>query len=555
VCTDDGTRLEASGEASRRDPEVDELVGQRIGSYRIERLIGRGGMGEVYLGVQPEIGSRVAIKVLAHAQRSGSGIVDRFFAEARAVNLIRHEGLVNILDLANMADGRPYIVMEYLEGAPLSEHVRRGPLPLGTLLRLMGELLDGLGAAHATGITHRDLKPDNVFITTLGRVKVLDFGIAKLKPELHERTPATHDGTLLGTPHYMSPEQARGLPADHRSDLYAVGVMLFECAAGRRPFEAGALYELLHLQITAPPPSLLGLRPDVPPALDALIARALSKDPTARFQSAGELARALEEVARFLPQHSFVPLSGDPLRGASLPAGSTLEATALNRTAHAVPPTLSATSASTPVASRGGSIWLPFLAGGGLVAVLVVLVLGGLFLLRQSTKEERRADNSVTSDPSRYDPDRFDVSAYFPVAKRRAQQEYPDAQLIGLAAFDVDSDGRARLAPDRVVAYTFRSPSNSPKLRDKSAFFLGDCIVSVTISSRSSISVKTQGNCNTPLLSEPRCNVREVVKRSGLPPGTRAMVSLVNMNGKTAWQVSRSSANTPTTVDDDCSSR
>src|SRR6185503_20147330 len=159
--------------------------------------------------------------------------VDRFFAEAKAVNLIRHENIVNVLDLATLPDGRPYIIMEYLDGAPLASIIeyavqQRAPLPLGGLARLAAEVLDALAAAHAKGVVHRDLKPDNIFVTPAGHAKVLDFGIAKLQPELGGS--ATHTGSLLGTPHYMSPEQAASRPVDQRTDLYAMGVILFECA-------------------------------------------------------------------------------------------------------------------------------------------------------------------------------------------------------------------------------------------------------------------------------------------------------------------------------------
>src|SRR5512143_231028 len=146
-----------------------------VGSYRVTRLLGQGGMGKVYKAVQPSIGARVAIKVLSNAEPE---LVDRFFAEARAVNLIRHEQIVNVLDLSYLPDRRPYIVMEYLDGLPLSAHYKqRGRLPLGTLAQVIDQILDALAGAHARNIFHRDLKPDNVFVSPAGKVKVLDFGI------------------------------------------------------------------------------------------------------------------------------------------------------------------------------------------------------------------------------------------------------------------------------------------------------------------------------------------------------------------------------------------
>src|SRR5690349_1628697 len=173
-CPADGTQLSAIGE--------DVLLGTTIGAYRVARLLGIGGMGRVYKGVHPTIGSRVAIKILSRECSDRRDLVDRFFAEAKAVNLIRHESIVNVLDLSTLPDGRPYIVMEYLDGSPLANLVdnaaRTGQrLPIGGVARLVAEVLDALGAAHAKGIIHRDLKPDNIFVTPAGRAKVLDFGI------------------------------------------------------------------------------------------------------------------------------------------------------------------------------------------------------------------------------------------------------------------------------------------------------------------------------------------------------------------------------------------
>jgi serine/threonine-protein kinase len=286
-CTEHGIEL---GHAA------DPLLGHTVGSYRIVRAVGQGGMGRVYLAVQPAIGSRVAVKVLSAECAERPELVERFFAEARAVNLIRHDNIVSVLDLSWLPDRRPFIVMEYLDGAPLSRVLERGPLPLEQALAVVTEMLDALAAAHARGIVHRDLKPDNVFITTSGRAKILDFGVAKLRPDVGSISAETRTGALVGTPHYMSPEQARGRPADHRSDLYAVGLILFEALTGRRAFDAESLFDLLRLQVEQPAPSLATLRPDLPRTLEAVLARALDKIPERRFQSAEELKSALAQA-------------------------------------------------------------------------------------------------------------------------------------------------------------------------------------------------------------------------------------------------------------------
>ena len=302
-CANDGTMLVAVGD--------DLLLGAQVGAYRVARLLGIGGMGRVYKGVHPTIGSRVAIKVLSRECSDRRDLVERFFAEAKAVNLIRHESIVNVLDLSVLPDGRPYIVMEYLDGAPLAailDEARRArqPLPIGGVARLASEVLDALGAAHAKGIVHRDLKPDNIYVTPSGRPKILDFGIAKLQPELGGS--ATHTGSLLGTPHYMSPEQAAGKPVDLRADLYAIGVILFECLTLERPFHADAVFDLLRQHIEAAPPSPRVIRPDIPPALEQLIGMSLAKAPDHRFSSAQAMNMALQQSTMGLPAEQWLPL-------------------------------------------------------------------------------------------------------------------------------------------------------------------------------------------------------------------------------------------------------
>jgi serine/threonine protein kinase len=305
VCPGDGARLA---------PSSDPILGQVLGSYRIARVLGEGGMGRVYLGVHPQIHSHVAIKVLSEECARDRVLVERFVAEARAVNLIRHENIVSVVDISALSDGRPYIVMERLEGESLGELLRRGPLPLGTLSRLMSDVLRGLAAAHDQGIIHRDLKPDNIFVLKSGRAKILDFGIAKLMPGVGSIDEGTRTGTLLGTPFYMAPEQALGRPVDPRSDLYSIGVILYECVTGRRPFSGTTLYELLkqHVEVEPPPPT--SMRRDLSPGFEAVIRRALEKQPQHRFQSALELSRALEHVQTELGADAFAP------PGSALPA-------------------------------------------------------------------------------------------------------------------------------------------------------------------------------------------------------------------------------------------
>lgn len=539
-CTSDGATLQGGEPAS--------LLGQQVGSYRVERLVGRGGMGEVYLALQPDIGARVAIKVLTGDAASSPSLVERFFAEARAVNLIHHESIVNVLDLSRTADGRPYIVMEYLEGAPLAQHFAASgrAAPLGTLARLVVEVLGALTAAHAIGITHRDLKPENVFVTSLGRAKVLDFGVAKLNPELGVSGPGTRSQALLGTPHYMSPEQARGQPVDARSDLYSVGVILFEGATGQRPFHADSLYDLLEHHVRTPPPSPRALRPELPAAFEALILRALEKDPARRFQSASELALALTETSRALPEHSFAPLSAastDRTLSVS-PApdtGPTLAASVSADSAHTPPRTGSSARSTTHWPLVVGALVALFMLLSATVAV-AWLVLG-----------RRPAVLASASNEQSLDLHRFDAIAYLPKAHEQARGFFKDAELVILVIPKVDHTGLVDLETTQAhVGYSFRA-RGAGQGDPNGGVLLDECVAGVVVSRAGVVATKSQGMCNTMYLPPPRCSPARVMKKLGASPGQRATLQyfFAYMKGPT-WSASFDGTGVSQELPDDC---
>ena len=284
----------------------DAFVGQQVARYRITRLLGKGGMGRVYLAVHPEIGSRVAIKVLSDEWADAPDVLDRFFAEARTVNLISHDNIIKVLDLDRTPTGRPYIVMEYVEGKTLREVIAFGNAPLGGIAHVMTEVLLALEAAHGAGVVHRDLKPDNVMVTASGHAKVLDFGIAKLATD---RTLRTRTGAAVGTPPYMAPEQILGEPLDGRTDLYAAGVMMFELVTGTRPFDGATDFQIMQAHLGATPVSPRSLRADLPDGLDAVILQALAKRPADRFTSARAMAHAIRIASADLPEDQWRHLS------------------------------------------------------------------------------------------------------------------------------------------------------------------------------------------------------------------------------------------------------
>ncbi len=277
--------------ATPTSSDDDPMIGSMVKSYRVAAKIGVGGMGAVYRAVHPQLGSWVAIKILSHESTADLDVVSRFFDEARSVNLVRHESIVNILDLAQLPDGRPYLVMEYLEGASLKVLVRRGPVPPAEACRIAIDVLDALAAAHERGVLHRDVKPDNIVLSPHGWVTLIDFGVARAPVRI---TPRTAQGTILGTPEYMSPEQARGGELGAGTDLYALGIVLYEMLTGRRPFDGGSLFETLRQHVEEPPPPPSTWVP-MPAELEQIVLMAIAKDPRQRYPSARAMQEALRE--------------------------------------------------------------------------------------------------------------------------------------------------------------------------------------------------------------------------------------------------------------------
>jgi len=278
-------------------------AGSRLGPYEIRVALGAGGMGEVYRARDPRLARDVAVKVLPVAASADPERLRRFEQEARAAAALNHPNILDVHDLG-IHEGAPFIVMELLEGATLRERLTGAGLPVRRAVEYAAQIAQGLAAAHEKGIVHRDLKPDNVFVTADGRVKILDFGLAKLTevaPALAAISqaptllPPTTPGMVLGTVGYMAPEQVCGEPADHRADIFALGAVLYEMLAGRRAFNAPTATETMTAILKEDPPEVPLDR--VTPALARVVARCLEKHPGARFQTATDLAFALEALS------------------------------------------------------------------------------------------------------------------------------------------------------------------------------------------------------------------------------------------------------------------
>jgi serine/threonine-protein kinase len=293
------------GELGAPQGAVDPYIGTTFDHrYKIEKLLGEGGMGFVYMARHKVIDKKVAIKVLRADLARDREILDRFLQEAKSASSIGNSHIIDISDFGDLPDGSTYFVMEYLEGKGLGHVMEEtNGFDVERICNIALQIADGLAAAHERGIVHRDLKPDNIFLVPRGAekdfVKILDFGIAKVSNGA-TNTKLTKAGAVFGTPHYMSPEQAAGAPIDHRTDIYSLGVILYELTAGQVPFNAENFMGILtqHMYKAPVPIRALVPTPDCPPGLEALILKCLSKKPDARYASMQELSDDLEKLKR-----------------------------------------------------------------------------------------------------------------------------------------------------------------------------------------------------------------------------------------------------------------
>jgi serine/threonine-protein kinase len=347
----------------------DLAEGTEVGEYRVQKKIGEGGMGAVYSAIQPVIGKRVAIKVISPHIAANPEVVRRFVDEARAVNKIGHPNIVDIFSFGWLPDQRHYFAMEFLSGSSLSDRLKDKPLGAKETRRILGQICEALQAAHLQGIVHRDLKPDNIWIAVPQHgdsfAKLLDFGIAKLMGEGDAKSK-TQTGTMMGTPAYMAPEQCRGEGIDARTDIYALGCILYEMFAKRLPFDGGFAELITHHLMTVPPPPSKWAQ--VPAALDKLILQCLEKDQAKRPQTAAELGRLLEDA---LPTETIVP------------AGFTSARTEIKMPPPAQPDTLTPGYTSTiqktqlPARDKKPLYAVGALAVAGVVALVAVVAGGG----------------------------------------------------------------------------------------------------------------------------------------------------------------------------------
>ena len=388
------TQVATPGSARQISRVADAPI-TKVGKYELTDLLGQGAMGVVYRALDPMLHRYVALKLMSQGIAADAALRDRFMREARSAGSLQHPNIITIFDFGE-AEGHLYIAMEYVEGADLSELIeRQDPLPLPGKLDILIDVLRALDYAHERRVVHRDIKPANIRVSVDGRAKLMDFGIARL-----ESSELTKSGMLIGTPHYMSPEQVSGGEISGSTDVFAMGVVMYEFLTYERAFGGDSLTAVLYQVVSAEPPRFSDVAPTVPPQLQAIVQKAMAKDPAARYSSAGAMAQDLANVRTALSGGAPVTINArrTPLLGTRMPTPipsgpvPSTRAEPARTASEPRPPAEPATAVS-----NGRRSNVP-IAIAAVIAVVTLILLGGIW------RELRRNDTTLASAPAAAPP-------------------------------------------------------------------------------------------------------------------------------------------------------
>ncbi len=395
------------------------MIGETLGNYTVVEKLGAGGMGVVYAAEHKLIGRKAAIKLLLPELSRNKDLVDRFFNEARAATVIRHAGIVDVFDFGFTEDGSAYIAMEYLEGETLSARIAAGRIEQEDVVRIARQVANALEAAHSAGIVHRDLKPDNVFLVPDSevpggeRIKILDFGIAKLANNQAPGTSKTQTGQMMGSPLYMAPEQCKGAgEVDARADIYSLGCVMYEMLCRRPVFDGTGVGEVIAKQVYEAPEPPSRYRQDLSEPLEAVILRTLAKQPDERFASMSEVVRALDQASggRHVTSRGGASVWTEDAIAATVAPSEPPQPTSVGQTAGTAPPaprptqtTLGSAAAEVsampePETRGGPAKWIAAMLGVALVSG------GGAYMVLRDSGESGSAPTVASEAPAEVEP-------------------------------------------------------------------------------------------------------------------------------------------------------
>ena len=370
---------------------MSDLTGKTLGKYRLIERLGRGGMAEVYKAYQPRLDRYVAVKLMHGYLAEDEGFVERFQREAKAIAALHHPHIVQVHDF-DIQDDVYYMVQEYVEGGTLKSKLKEAneqgkPIPLEETIRIMTAICQAVDYAHKQGRIHRDIKPDNIMFDQHDRPVLTDFGIASIVGG----TRLTATGAMVGTPTYMSPEQGKGFPGDERSDVYSLGVVLYEMVTGRVPFDADTPFAVVLKHVNDPLPMPRTLNPDIPPSIERVILKALAKEPEDRYQTAAELGQSLQEIAQDITAPDWgTPLKLGDLQETPAPQGS---APADQKTTVTPPPQRVSPPQAGP--ARKSRAWLWILVAVVGIVFLACCGLAGLNVIRKRAQQAQMTKTAV----------------------------------------------------------------------------------------------------------------------------------------------------------------